>query len=166
MNERVPAGHGRREDRRLQEREHDPYASRTKLAEPSVCGRCGAVYHAGRWSWHPRPNAAEEVICPACRRISDDYPAGTLVFSGGFLRKHREEIESTIRRAADSETREHPMNRLIDLRWHRGQLTGRTTDVHTPRRIGQAVQHAFQGDLSLDYAPAETFVRVGWHRDG
>jgi len=30
---------------------HDPYKTRLKLAEPTVCPKCGALFHEGRWRW-------------------------------------------------------------------------------------------------------------------
>jgi hypothetical protein len=39
-----------------------------------------------------------------------------------------------------------------------------TTDVHLARRIGEAVHHAYQGDLDVKYSPDEYMVRVSWSR--
>lgn len=38
-------------DRRIVEHVHDPYKTRLKLAEPTVCPKCGALFHEGRWRW-------------------------------------------------------------------------------------------------------------------
>jgi hypothetical protein len=40
-----------------------------------------------------------------------------------------------------------------------------TTDVHLPRRIGEAVHHAFHGDLKVHYDEENYFARVDWHRE-
>jgi len=37
-----------------------------------------------------------------------------------------------------------------------------TTDVHLPRRIGEAVHRAYRGDLDVKYSPDEYTVRVNW----
>src|SRR5690349_4580543 len=47
----TPAGFRKisRRDKMFEERVHDPYKARHKIAEPSVCSQCGAVFHEGRW---------------------------------------------------------------------------------------------------------------------
>ena len=37
-----------------------------------------------------------------------------------------------------------------------------TTDTHLPRRIGEALKHAYHGKLELHYDQGEQFVRVTW----
>ncbi len=39
-----------------------------------------------------------------------------------------------------------------------------TTDIHTPRRIGAALERAYQGELDTEYGDEEYSVRVTWHR--
>ena len=40
-----------------------------------------------------------------------------------------------------------------------------TTDLHLPRRIGEALKSAFDGTLDLDYDEDGYFVRVNWSRN-
>jgi hypothetical protein len=42
-----------RRDRLIREHVHDPYKTRLKLPEPTVCPQCGAVFNEGRWHWAP-----------------------------------------------------------------------------------------------------------------
>ena len=37
-----------------------------------------------------------------------------------------------------------------------------TTDIHLARRIGEALHHAYHGDLEFHYNPAENLLRVSW----
>jgi hypothetical protein len=39
-----------------------------------------------------------------------------------------------------------------------------TTDVHLARRLGDAVHHAYQGELDIQYARDDYVVRVYWTR--
>ena len=39
-----------------------------------------------------------------------------------------------------------------------------TTDVHLPRRIGEALKDAHQGELDVRFGDNEYSVRVVWHR--
>ncbi|MDD5035907.1 MAG: hypothetical protein PHE55_14250, partial [Methylococcaceae bacterium] len=65
-----------RQDRLLHELVHDPYKSRSKPQEPTVCPDCGAIFHGGRWQWGETPADAHQEPCPACHRIRDKLPAG------------------------------------------------------------------------------------------
>lgn len=153
-----------RRDKLIQERVHDTYMIKGKLSEPSVCPTCGAVYHKGRWQWLPRPDQAREQPCPACRRISDEFPAGYVTLSGGFLAQRRDEILHLIRNHAAKAQAEHPLERIIDMTDHDGGILVTTTDIHLARGIGEALEHAYQGELEFHYNEGENLLRVHWAR--
>lgn len=157
---------GRRIAGRAQE-DHvvDPYQQRRKPQEPSRCPDCGAVFHAGRWQWAEVPEGAEALTCPACERAGKEDPAGIVELSGGFLRGHREEIVSLARHLEEQEKREHALNRILAIRERSGGLEITTSDIHLPRRIGEAVAKAYQGELDYHYEPERYFLRVSWTRE-
>lgn len=165
MNDTPPVGQRQRRDRLIRERVHDPYKTRLKLHEPSVCPDCGAVYRQGRWQWAERPKQAEEARCQACHRIADDYPAGTVTVEGGFVAGHRDEIESLIRHTEKLEKGEHPLHRIMAVEGTDNDLLVKTTDIHLPRRIGEALESAYQGDLDFHYEEEAYNIRVHWRRD-
>src|SRR2546421_12752803 len=73
-----------RQDRLLRELIHDPYKTKGKLPEPTVCPICKAVFRDGRWEWAESwPESARQEICQACHRTKDDYAAGIVTLSGG-----------------------------------------------------------------------------------
>lgn len=156
-----PRRGGRAQDRVVT----DPYKLTHKLHEPSVCPQCGAVYRDGRWHWAARPPGAAEVVCQACHRINDDYPAGVVTLEGSFLAAHRDEILNLVRRQESIEKPEHPFNRIIAIKDDAGTIVVTTTDLHLPRRIGEALKSAFDGTLTLDYDEDGYFLRVGWTRE-
>jgi len=157
-----PRRGGRAQDRVVT----DPYKLPHKLHEPSVCPQCGAVYHDGRWHWAARPPGAQEVVCQACHRINDDFPAGVVTLGGRFLDAHHDEILHLVRRQEEHEKPEHPFNRIIAIKEDGGGVVVvTTTDLHLPRRIGAALKAAFDGELNLDYDEDGYFVRVNWQRD-
>lgn len=166
MTDVKPAGQRRRQDRYIKERVHDPYKLREKLPEPTVCGTCGAVYHAGRWQWmETPPKGAHEDTCQACHRTQDGYPAGTVTIAGGFAAEHRDEITNLIHDVAATENREHPLHRVMKLEAHGPEMTVETTDIHLPRRIGEALERAFRGVLDFHYEDETYRLRVHWRRD-
>ncbi len=40
-----------------------------------------------------------------------------------------------------------------------------TTDIHLPRRIGEALKRAYDGMLELDYDEDGYFLRASWTRE-
>jgi hypothetical protein len=165
MKEPPPVHPRRRSDRRIYEGAHDPYKAREKLQEPTFCPQCTAVFHDGRWHWALRPVPAHEALCPACRRINDAYPAGVLTISGSFAQQHEDEVLGLVRHQEEEEKSEHPLHRIMGIA-HEGQsIVVDTTDIHLPRRIGEALHHAYQGDLDFHYDEEGHFIRVTWSRD-
>lgn len=151
-------------DHRVQGPTDDAYRSRGKLPDPTVCPTCGAVYHEGRWTWAERPAEAHQDTCPACHRTHDRYPAGFVTVSGPFLGTHHDEILNVARNEEKTAKAEHPLRRIMAIEEHPDRLVITTTDTHLPRRIGEALSHAYHGTLDLKYADEDQLIRVNWTR--
>ena len=164
MKTRDTSKHIARRDRTLREHVHDPYKTGLKLPEPTVCPQCGAVFEKGRWQWTNRPNDANEVTCQACHRINDAYPAGEVTLKGAFAVSHRREILGLVRNLEDKEKSAHPLNRIMDIAESDDEIIITTTDIHLPRRIGQALFNAFEGNFDFRYDKEGYFIRVHWTR--
>ncbi|MGC2857712.1 BCAM0308 family protein [Novispirillum sp. DQ9] len=166
MKTTTPMARPQRRDRALHERIHDPYRMRDKPAGPVVCPTCGAFYTKGRWQW-PRQavNGAHTHPCPACQRIRDGMPAGHLTIEGWFVAPHKDEIIGLVRRCESDEASTHPLHRIIAVREEGMHLEVTTTDIHLPRRIGEALARAYDGHLSYRYPAEEYALRVTWRRD-
>jgi NMD protein affecting ribosome stability and mRNA decay len=155
-----------RQDRLIKERVHDPYMTRSKPVEPTVCQECRVVFSGGRWQWLTDiPDSAHQELCPACHRIHDKVPAGFLTLSGEFFDKHRDEIMHLVHNKVEEQKTQHPMKRLMDVE---GQEAGGVlitfTDVHLPRGVGAAIERAYEGDLDIHYTEEAGIVRVYWQR--
>ena len=120
----------------------DPYQAQQKLHESTICPQCSAVYHDGRWQWVMRAENAREELCAACRRINDAFPAGIVTLRGDFARDHNEEMIRLARHQEEAEKKEHPLNRIIGIEEDTRGIVINTTDIHLPRRIGEAVRRA------------------------
>ncbi|MBI2307676.1 MAG: ATPase [Rhodocyclales bacterium] len=153
-----------RRDQLREEREHDSYKSRQKPAEPAVCRDCAAVFHAGRWQWIERPPQAREIVCPACERVHDRFPAGFVHIGGEFLAAHRDELTALLRHREAREKAEHPLARIMDIEADGDGLLVTTTDLHLARDLGEALHHAYHGELEFHYNDAEKLLRVHWRR--
>lgn len=160
-----PSGfHKRRRTQTWTDIEHDAYRADEKLAEPTICKECGAVYHKGRWQWLAAPQGAHEALCPACHRIRDDLPAGHVSLSGAFLAGHRAEIVRLIKNEEAREKAEHPLQRIMKIGERGDEVEVTTTDNHLARAIGEALHRAYQGELDIDYNKEDDLVRVTWSR--
>jgi hypothetical protein len=145
---------------------HDTYRTPRKAKSPARCAECGATYRKGRWSWErlvPPPRAA--LVCPACRRTRDRYPAGEVTVHGGFYAAHAGEALRLLRNTERAERDAHPLHRIMDVRRSGDTLTVTTTDIHLPRRIGHALESTWGGRLETHYDPEGHFVRVAWERE-
>jgi NMD protein affecting ribosome stability and mRNA decay len=162
-----PGFHAIRRDQLRPEREHDSYKRMKKPPEPSFCPDCGAIFHNGRWQWGLRKEDAIEIRCPACLRVRDNFPSGFLYVNGPFLGVHRQEILGLIQHHADKARAEHPLARIITIEHPEGEDDGMiitTTDIHLARDLGEALHHAYHGELEFHYNEAEKLLRVHWSR--
>jgi NMD protein affecting ribosome stability and mRNA decay len=159
-----PAASQPRADRTQPPAGKDPFAQRKKLPDPTTCPGCGAIYRDGRWAWGAPPAGAHEAECPACQRIAESYPAGIVTVRGEFARAHRDEITHLVRNLEEREKASHPLKRIMALEEEDDALVVTTTDTHLARNIGDALHHAYQGELDYDPAESETVLRVTWER--
>jgi NMD protein affecting ribosome stability and mRNA decay len=153
-----------RQDRLLHEWVHDPYKSKHKLPEPTVCPDCGALFHNGRWQWGDKPAQAHEEACPACHRVRDGVPAGFLTLRGEFFQAHREEIMNLVHNTEAKSKKEHPIERLMGTEELEDGLMITFTDAHLTRGVGEAIHHAFKGELDFHYTEEDATLRVNWSR--
>ena len=155
-----------RHDRLIQERIHDPYKSHHKHPEPTVCTECKAVYSDGHWQWLPEiKTSANETLCPACRRKQEKVPAGVLTMSGSYFTEHKDELMNLLHNKVQAQNNQHPLKRVMDIEeLEDGSTVVLFTDTHLPRDVGEALFHAYKGDLAIHYAEDEDFTRVNWNR--
>lgn len=141
----------------------DVYREKKKYAEPTRCMDCGALFINGRWTWNDTTAETHKAVCPACKRIEDNYPAGFVEMSGPFFDQHRKEILHMIRNLERTESSEHPLERIMSVEEENGLTTLTTTGMHIARRVGDALSDSYQGELDISY-DAENFVRIKWQR--
>lgn len=153
-----------RREQLLQELVHDTYKPKGKLSEPTRCPECGAVFHRGRWSWAGAEPGAHEARCPACERIREHLPAGFVNLRGEFFKAHRDEILKRVRHCEQSEKADHPLERIIDIEAKEAGTLITTTGTHLARRLGEAVNDAYKGELEFHYNRGENLLRVDWLR--
>ncbi len=162
-----------RKDRLLKQKRNDVYVTGSKISESTWCSKCGAVFINGRWTWIEKPENIHEVethgrtslqLCPACRRIADNYPAGVIELQGLFFAEHRVEILNLISNLEAQEKKMHPLERIILIQQVEKITRVTTTGIHLARRIGEALYHSYKGEYSFRYAETDKSIRVFWQR--
>jgi len=159
-----PAASQPRTDRVKLEHDETFFRSGHKLQDPSVCSRCEATYHEGRWTWASAPADAHRVTCPACERTEKEYPAGLVTVRGQFARDHKDEIVRLVGHIEEREKAEHPLKRILRIDDHGAELLVSTTDPHLARAIGDALYHAYKGELDYRYPDEGELLSVSWSR--
>jgi NMD protein affecting ribosome stability and mRNA decay len=153
------------------DRTRDPYISRKGSLEVGVCPDCHAISRKKRWYL----DEAEYVSlartgavlrrCPACRKIADGFPSGVVTLRGGFLRTHREEILTIVRKEEHRARETNPLERIMAIREGDGSVEILTTDEKLAQRIGREVRKAYQGSVSYKWSEDANLVRVNWSRE-
>jgi hypothetical protein len=108
---------------------------------------------------------AHEALCPAGQRVRDKYRAGFRSFHCGFLDQRNEEMVNLVRREEKAETTEHPLHRIMQIEEQADGILITTTDIHLPRRIGEALHRAYQGELDFHYVKEGSILDVHWQRE-
>ena len=155
----------RRKDRLIRDHRKDVYINQITLKDPAVCSKCNAVYTNGRWTWKTTEQTTSKTTCPACRRISDNYPAGYIEIKGNFFQIHLTDILNLINNTEQLEKNERPLERIISITEHENKTVITTTGIHIARRIGEALNRSYQGNFLFQYADGEKSIRVFWERE-
>jgi hypothetical protein len=97
--------------------------------------------------------------------MRDQDPAGFLTLSGRFLAEHQQEILNLARNEEAAEKAEYPLHRIMDIEERPDGILITTTDIHLPRRIAEALHHAYRGDIEVHSVGEDRSLRVHWQRE-
>lgn len=144
----------------------DAYRDKDGVKGAVYCA-CGAVFRNKRWGLETIGAAQQEgqnIVCPACHRITDQNPAGIISLSGDFYSAHADEIHNLVNNTAQSSAAKNPLGRVMDINKEKGGVTITTTDVKLAQKIGRVVFKAHGGELHYTWSHAGPPVRVTWCR--
>lgn len=158
-----------RQDKLIKEKNHDPYSEGRKYPDGVVCPECQATYRCGHWLKCNEEAGAtstvnDQCLCPSCRRIRDNYPAGVVFLEGEYLNRRREEIINLVNRVVDEESEKSPLKKVINREEKGDAIVIHLTDDHMARHLGEAIHRAHKGSLRIKYGHQSRFVRVYWTR--
>jgi NMD protein affecting ribosome stability and mRNA decay len=154
----------KRNDRLIRDKRKDVYMKTNTTKTSMVCSNCGAIYSNGRWAWKELINDLRETICPACKRIYDNYPAGFVEIKGRFYSEHEREISNLIMNMEKLERKERPLERIMMFKPEKSKATLTTTGIHIAKRIGEILSKSYQGNFSFQYLDGDKSIRVLWER--
>ena len=144
----------------------DTYQEKGGVKGAGYC-ECGAVFRNKRWFREEigsETQEGHELVCPACRRIADNNPAGIVSLSGDYFDVHETEIHNLINNTAQGAVTKNPLGRVIDISRDKVGVTITTTDVKLAQKIGRDVYKSHSGHLQFVWSNAESPVRVIWSR--
>ena len=139
----------------------DKYKEKRKLPEPTLCPGCGAVFNNGCWQWQAL-SEAHESLCPACNRQHDNVPAGVVALSGEFVTSHEAAIIELVLNQESLEKVEFPLRRVMEIEKSTSGFLVTTTDIQLARDIGEALVHAFHGELDVNYSKRDKQLQAHW----
>ena len=58
----------------------------------------------------------------------------------------------------------HPLERIVAIEERSDELVVTTTDMHLVRAIGEAIRHAYRGELDFHYEKGGALLRMRWSR--
>ncbi|MDH4226982.1 MAG: BCAM0308 family protein [Deltaproteobacteria bacterium] len=147
----------------------DPYIA--KLGDvDAMCTVCSALYTGKRWRLASLKDMEKKarykkVVCPACRKIRDNFAAGYVTLSGGFVDGHRNELLGLVKNKEARAMYTNPLERIIETRVKKGSITITTTTEKLAQRIGQMVTKAFSGEIEYKWSSDTKIARVYWTRE-
>ena len=87
-----------------------------------------------------------------------------LCVEGAFVGAHREDLVGLIRNIEERERIAHPLKRIMEVSEQEGRILVTTTDPRLARNLGDAVHHAYGGEIEYQYTEEGNVLRVEWRR--
>lgn len=150
----------------------DPYASLKSLKEPTICPVCSAIYHKKRWQFNNKMFATLKrngkfftKVCPADKKIEDNYPMGIVTLSGGFLSEHQEDIMNLIKAEEKRAMQKNPLEKIMSINKKGGSICVQTTSEHLALRLGRKLSRTYKGTHDYEMGSKDKYITVTWARD-
>lgn len=140
-----------------------------KFHEPTICERCGAVYHKRTWRRAGALPAdlmknAEWACCPACVQVDRGEAYGRVLLRGEYLAANRNAIRRRIQNVSRRAAFTQPERKLVALNWD-GSLNALevlTTSQKLAHRIACEIQKAFGGQVGYSWSDGDGGLLATW----
>ncbi len=149
----------------------DPYLLCDGLSGSAVCKKCRAVFQNKRWSidedlYIKRMGEKDvnTVICPACKKVKDNFPGGILNLKGDFYHDHENEIMNLIKNEEKRARGFNPLERIMNIVKTKKGIEITTTNEKLAQRIGKRLNRAYQGNIAYRWSDSNKLLRAEWER--
>ncbi len=140
-----------------------------RLAEPTMCERCGAVF--SRRAWRRDHKVTDALLsravwseCPACKAVGSGEYWGRVVVRGAFAAANDTQIRRRIRNAARQAQLTQPQRRLVSAARDGNVLEILTTSQKLAHRIVHELKKAFHGRARYKWSDDGSLFAI-WERD-
>lgn len=136
--------------------ERDMYLPKRSPKGLLWCRGCGSIYYRRRWTLSPTQEIRDRVesgqgvssiLCPACRKIHDRYPAGELRLIG-IAPGEKRELLRLLRNEEQRAREKNPLERIMCVETNRAGWRVETTTEKLAQRLGRCLRKA-RGGKSL-----------------
>jgi NMD protein affecting ribosome stability and mRNA decay len=152
--------------------ERDVYLPRRTPKGLLWCTDCGATYYRRRWTLTPPEEVRTQVesmtglsfvLCPACRKIRDQYPSGELQVLGVGA-EGKEELFRLLKNQEEKARKKNPLERIMAIRLEGPAWKIDTTTEKFAQHLGRALKKARGGRVTYKWSHNNKFVRVIWEK--
>jgi hypothetical protein len=144
-------------------------AASGRLAEPSVCERCGAVFSRRLWRRDRAITptllaAARWTRCPACKQTADGAGFGRVRIRGGYALAHETEIRRRLANIEARAVRTQPERRISTIDRQGDVIEVITTSQKLAHRVVHELKKLFRGRATYAWSDDGTLLAT-WERE-
>lgn len=92
-------------------------------------------------------------------------PAAYVTIKGKFARRHRSELHTFVSRMSPRAGAKPSPHQIIAIQEKPRKLMIATGSVHMARKIAEALQQKFHGELRHEFCKADSLLKIRWRRD-
>ena len=144
-------------------------ASAGRLAEPSVCETCGAVFSGRLWRRGRKVTGAllrraDWIRCPACVQAAGGAGFGRVVIRGAYALANEAAIRRRLANVASRAARTQPQRRISTIDRHDDAIEVITTSQKLAHRIVHELTKLYRGRATYAWSDDGTLFAT-WERE-
>jgi hypothetical protein len=139
-----------------------------RVAEPSVCESCGAVFSGRLWRRDRKVTGvllerAAWVRCPACSQVAHQTGFGRVIIRGAYALANEAVIRRRLANIASRAARTQPERRISTIDRHAETIEVITTSQKLAHRIVHELKKLFRGRATYAWSDDGTLFAT-WER--
>jgi len=135
--------------------------------KPTMCERCGAVYHNKTWRIGGRapwtlPAGVTWTVCPACAQVAEGEYFGRVRTTVPLDAAQELAVRRRVRNVEERAGYTQPQRRTVRIEGTRSGFEILTTSQKLAHRIGRELEKAFGGRARFTWTAPEGNLEVVW----